>query len=425
MRKTILIAGLALLCLSQNGLKAQINLNWLSSFSPAWNNGNTNGNAPNIGGNSINGSVSATINGGGTFAQANGSSGAQTPTVSGATHTIPASVNKLQVTPNFSSNTSYTDIVITFSSPAINVSFRIADIDKPTPGSNGCYDRVTITGNYGASTYNATLSKYDNSDPDFLVISGNSAHVNTTNGQAGNAASDITDQRGTVDVSFGATTLNSITIRYDNAPGVDPDPVAQSIAVGTVAFSLPTLPVSLFSFSGIRQAQNVLLNWSTTQEINSASFEIERNNGSNNWEKIGAVAASGNSTTQKDYSFTDVNPQGSLLLYRLKQIDIDNNYKYSSIVRISGKNANTDILSYPNPFTSQLSININSPAGQSVGVNLYDAGGKMIRNETRILSAGNNSVTINSLDKLAGGIYYIEVKDETGVVLGRNMLLKD
>src|SRR5687768_9270326 len=103
MRKTILIAGLALLCLSQPGLKAQVNLNWQSSFSPAWNNGNTNGNAPNIGGNSINGSVSATITGGGSFAQANGSYGAQTPTVSGATFTVPASANRLQVTPNFSS----------------------------------------------------------------------------------------------------------------------------------------------------------------------------------------------------------------------------------------------------------------------------------------------------------------------------------
>ena len=41
------------------------------------------------------------------------------------------------------------------------------------------------------------------------------------------------------------------------------------------------------------------------------------------WEKIGSVAAAGNSNTEKSYSFTDINPQGALLLYRLRQIDID------------------------------------------------------------------------------------------------------
>ncbi|NOT50830.1 MAG: T9SS type A sorting domain-containing protein [Chitinophagaceae bacterium] len=426
MRKPLLMAGIALLFLSVPNLKAQINLSWASSFSPTWNSGNTTGTAPNIGGYSINCSASATINGGGTFMQALGSSGAPTPTVSGATFTVPGTTNRLQVTPNYTSNTSYTDIILTFTSPATNVAFKIVDIDKNNSTSTTYFDQVTVTGTHGATTYNATLTKYDaTTDPSFLVISGNVAHVNTTSSIAGNTASDASDQRGTVNVNFGTTTLSSIRIRYDNATGADSNPASQAIAIGSVSFDFSTLPVDMLSFSGIRQNENVLLNWKTIQEFNSASFEIERSNGTNSWEKTGTVAASGNSTTEKSYHFLDVNAQGSLLLYRLKQIDIDNNYKYSGIVKITAKAAVTDILAYPNPFTSQINISVNSDNDQPVLILLYDVNGKMIRKETNTLYAGSNSITINTLEKMANGIYYLEVKDKTGLLLGRSMLLKN
>lgn len=420
------MAGIALLFLSEPGLKAQINLNWLSSFFPSWNSGNTTGTAPNIGGFGINCSASATITGGGSFMQALGSSGAQTPTASGATFTVPGTSDRLQICTNYTGTGSYTDIILNFTSPATNVTFKIVDIDKNNSSSTTYFDQVTVTGTYGVTTYNATLTKYDAvTDPNFLVISGNVAHVNTTSGQAGNTASDAGDQRGTVTVSFGSNILTSIKIHYNNTAGADPDPASQAIAVGAVSFTSTTLPVSFLSFSGLRQGQDVSLNWSTIQEFNSASFEIERSKGDNNWSTIGTVAASGNTNTQKNYNFVDRNPQGTLLLYRLKQIDIDNNFKYSNIVRITARNTATPMLSYPNPFTSQVSLSISSTTDQSVLVRLYDASGKTLRSETNQLLAGNNSISISSLDKLAAGIYYVEVKDDAGTVLGRNMLLKN
>lgn len=401
-------------------------MNWSSSFLPSWISGSTTGLAPNIGGFSVNCNASATITGGGSFQLALGSSGALTPTVSGATFTVPGTTSRLQVTPNFTTNTGYTDIILTFTSPATNVAFKIVDIDKNTPGSTTYFDQVTVTGSYGATNYNATLTKYDAvTDPGFLVISGNTAHVNTTNGQAGNTASDASDQRGTVNVSFGSNILTSIKVHYNNAPGADADPASQAIAVGSVSFTSTTLPVTFLSFSGQRQSQDVSLNWTTLQEFNSASFEIERSNGSNSWQKIGTIAASGNTTTEKNYNFVDANPQGSLLLYRLKQIDTDNKFKYSTIVRISAKNITTDMLSYPNPFTSQVNININSSVNQPVAVILYGAVGQILRRETNKLYIGNNSIEMSNLDKLAAGIYYFEIKDETGLILGRNMLLKN
>ena len=415
------MAGMALLFLYS---KAQVNLNWASSFSPLWADGNTNGNAINVGGYSLNCTATLTMTGGGSYMFALGGSGAQTPTVSGATFTVPGATNRLQVTPNFSSNTSYVDIVLSFTSLVTNVTFKIVDIDKSNFNSTTYFDRVTVTGSNGATTYNAALSKYDAvTDPNFLVISGNVANVNTTSGMADNTVSDATDQRGTVNVSFGTTAINSVRIRYDNAPGANSNPASQAIAIGSVSFTSSTLPVSLLDFSGHRQSGDVMLNWTTQQEINSAFFDIERNS-DGNWETIGNVAARGNSNDISNYTYTDMNPQGSVLLYRLKQIDIDRNFKYSNIIRIVTKGT-TDITSYPNPFTSQVNLSISSTINQQVTTSLYDAAGKKIRSEIKNLYAGNNSFAITGLDKMTSGMYYLEIKDMNGELLARTKLIKD
>ncbi|HLG38440.1 MAG TPA: hypothetical protein VI461_02190, partial [Chitinophagaceae bacterium] len=188
MRKPLPLAGVAMLCLSlifSSKSYSQL-LNWGLSYSPAWADGNTNGTATSISGLSVNCTSSISISGG-SFANALGGSGAQTPTVLGATFTIPGSAECMQITPNFASNTNYSDIVMTFSAFITNVSFRIVDIDKSSSASTTYFDRVTITGSDGTTTYNATLTKYDAvTDPDFLLISGNIVNVNTTSGQAGN-----------------------------------------------------------------------------------------------------------------------------------------------------------------------------------------------------------------------------------------------
>ncbi len=415
------MAGMTLLFLYSN---AQPNLNWASSFSPVWADGNTSGNANNVSGSGINCSATATMAGGGTYMLALGGSGAQTPTVSGATFTVPATTNRLQVTPNFTSNTSYVNIVLTFSSFATNVSFKIVDIDKNSPGSTTYFDRVTVTGTNGTTNYNATLSKYDAvTDPNFLIISGNVANVNTTNGQAGNTASDASDQRGTVNVSFGSAVLNSITIRYDNAAGANADPASQAIAIGSVSFNSTTLPVSLLDFNGHRQSKDVILNWKTQQEINAASFDIERNN-NGNWETIGNVSARGNSNDLTSYTYTDINPQNTTLLYRLKQIDIDHSFKYSNIIRIAA-GSTTEFKSYPNPFNSQVNLSITTANSQQVSITLFDATGKSIYTESRNLYNGNNSFGITGLDKLSNGMYFVVIKNNNDEILGRTALLKN
>jgi hypothetical protein len=376
MKRTTFIAGVILLltALPQKG-QAQI-LDWLTSFIPSWGNGNANGNAPNVSGTGLNLSTTISITNG-VFEQALGSSGAPTPTVSGATFTVPGSSTRLQLTPDFTTNTGYVNVVMSYTSLITNVSFRIADIDKNNSFSTSYYDRVTITGSNGITTFNPTITRYTNTSPGFLVISGNSARANSTLFQGGNSASDATDQLGTINVSFGSAEISSITIRYDNAPGAQANPAVQAIAIGSVSFTQTTLPVKFLSFTGSQQDNDVLLKWSTAQEISSDRFIVERNI-SGSWVPIGTVAAAGNTDWRTDYSFRDASPARTTLLYRLKQVDLDGRYMYSPVVRISNKMEKAELLTYPNPFTEHINVSVHSENDQPVTTTITDGGAKVV-----------------------------------------------
>lgn len=425
MKKLILLASIVLLLITTQLNAQPINLNWGASYSPSWANGALTRSATNIGGFGVNCTTTVSMNGLGSFTLALGSSGALTPTVSGATFTVPGATNRLQVTPDFVQNSSYVSIVFSFTSLISNVSFRIVDIDKSSSTSTTYFDRVTITGSDGVSSFNPSITKYDaTTDPNFLIISGNVAQVNTTSGQSGNTDSDASDQRGTVNVNFGSAIINSITIRYDNTPGANNNTAAQSIAIGDMSFASYTLPVNWGSFTGKRQQKDVLLNWYTLQEINSASFEIERSSGSS-WENIGNVIAAGNSYSRQDYQFIDQNAPDGTLFYRLKQLDTDNNFKYSGIIKISSITNKQDITTFPNPFADHLTISIQSTGQTPVSIALSDATGKIILKETKYLYQGVNSIGLQVPVSLPKGIYQVTIMDASGNITGRSKILRE
>lgn len=425
MKKLILLASNVLLLITSQVSSQPINLNWGASYSPIWTNGALSRSATNIGGFGVNCTTTVSMNGPGSFGLALGSFGAQTPTVYGATFTVPGATNRLQITSDFVQNSSYVNIVFNFTSLISNVSFRIVDLDKNSSTSTTYFDRVTITGSNGISSFNPTITKYDPiTDPNFIIISGNVAQVNTTSGQSGNTTSSVSDQRGTVNVNFGSAIINSITIRYDNAPGANNNPAAQSIAIGDITFASYTLPVNWGSFTGKRQQKDVLLNWYTLQEINSASFDIERSSGGS-WEIIGNVTAAGNSFSRLDYRFIDQHAPDGTLFYRLKQLDTDNNFKYSGIIKISSTTDKQGISIFPNPFTDHLTISIQSPGQKPVSLTLSDAAGKIILRETRYLYPGINSIDLQVPVSIPKGIYQVTVMDGSGNITGRSKILRE
>jgi len=171
-------------------------------------------------------------------------------------------------------------------------------------------------------------------------------------------------------------------------------------------------PITLNSFTANTTVQQtVQVNWQSTNEINAACFELERSINGKKFTSIGKVTAAGNSTEVKAYSFTDNTPFPGISYYRLKMIDKDGSFSYSSIVKIGATNEKGFTI-FPNPVEAELHLQVSRTKAESVTVKILDQLGKVLKQQQVQLNVGNNSFTI-TVDNLAKGSYMVVVNGET------------
>jgi len=172
------------------------------------------------------------------------------------------------------------------------------------------------------------------------------------------------------------------------------------------------LPVNGLDISVKRQGANVLVNWSTQSEQNSAYFDIERSYDGINFTKIGQVLAAGFSTNLRSYLFTDINAPKSLLFYRLKMVDAGAAYKLSP-VRIVNKTDGSiqDFLLYPNPAISYVNIALTEAAAKELQVQVTNQMGQMVK-MIRV-SAGTQLIKLD-ISNLPKGVYAVTIAGNPG-----------
>ena len=211
-------------------------------------------------------------------------------------------------------------------------------------------------------------------------------------------------------ITFNSTNISFILTDNSTVPKILS--VINNITFSGIDGNSP-LPVELVSFTSTIKGKNVTLTWSTATEKNNYGFDVERiiRNGEleiRNWRKVGFVDGHGNSNSQMQYSFTDSPPDGTRLSYRLKQIDNDGKYHYSSIadVEIGIPKQNELKQNYPNPFNPSTKITYNLLNDGLVTLKVFDVLGREVAtlaNEHK--KAGTYELTLEG-SQLASGIYF-------------------
>lgn len=193
------------------------------------------------------------------------------------------------------------------------------------------------------------------------------------------------------------------------ATGVTPDKYSAITFGANVA-----LPVTLVEFDVRKEGSTASLAWSTTAETNSDRFEIERSANGKAWRKIGTVASNGESKVLVKYTFTDASPLNGENLYRLKMIDKDESFAYSSI-----RNATFDEVSkqlvYPNPARDVVYI---KNAENVKAVSVMDLNGNTLREVAGITQEGTFRV-----DRLNAGMYIVKVIHKNGLVTSQKIVV--
>lgn len=140
------------------------------------------------------------------------------------------------------------------------------------------------------------------------------------------------------------------------------------------------------------------------------------------------VAGAGTITEYRNYyyedDFSSLNYDGTAL-YRLKQVDYDGSFEYSSIISVDVNFIPDEISlsqNYPNPFNPITMINYSLSIESNLSITIYNSLGERVKELINsVQNAGNYSVSWNASNQASGIYFYVfEVKD-----LGGNPLHKE
>ena len=130
------------------------------------------------------------------------------------------------------------------------------------------------------------------------------------------------------------------------------------------------------------------------------------------YEKIGFVPGYGTTTESRSYNFYISNLPSQKTYYRLKQVDFDGTFEYSSSVEVDGVIPAEFSLkqNYPNPFNPSTKIGFTLPSESNVKISIYNLIGQKVAEVVNSkFTAGNHSIDFNG-SNLSSGIYLYKIE---------------
>lgn len=252
----------------------------------------------------------------------------------------------------------------------------------------------TITAN-GVSTTTITIRLKDALGNN-LTTSGGVVIVTTTNGVLG-TVTDNNDGTYTV-VLTSASSVGSTTIGFSVNGTTSPNTTQVNFAAG--------LPLTWLYVNALRAGQQVKVEWSTTQEVNVSYFEIERSLNGTNWTVLPGKIPALNTAGTHNYSVNDKEYIQQQVLYRVRQIDIDGKYSYSSIKTVYADKGATKIAVYPVPASVRFYLN---------NVNARDIKAILMINESgMVVKRWNEYLPFFDISELKKGVYFLKVELKDG-----------
>ncbi|KAA9037215.1 T9SS type A sorting domain-containing protein [Ginsengibacter hankyongi] len=187
------------------------------------------------------------------------------------------------------------------------------------------------------------------------------------------------------------------------------DDQANEYPVNSLTYTTPLflgspLPVVFTKFDAHCTNSGSVIRWATESESNSNYYELERSTDGNNWTAVARINASGTTSTAHTYQQSDV--FSGTALYRIKQVDLDGHFTYTSIISSNCEFNNMGVVLYPVPARDLLNVIIQSDKALKTKLYIIDVVGKIVQKMDVNLARGNNAFQIN-LKGLASGEYIL------------------
>ncbi|MBE9466296.1 PQQ-dependent sugar dehydrogenase [Dyadobacter subterraneus] len=179
------------------------------------------------------------------------------------------------------------------------------------------------------------------------------------------------------------------------------------------------LPVDLISFTGVSGNEGVRLNWKTAMEKDFRQFDVEYSTNAKSFSQVGSVYPK-NSVTGSEYQFFHSVNSAQTLYYRLKMVDQDDSFKYSTIISIDSGNENVSA-NFVRPSlidSKMMHLLIEEPFNS---FELVSANGNVLMRKDITNESGDLNIPVESV---SSGMYIVRLQGNERILNQKVLIVK-
>lgn len=206
-----------------------------------------------------------------------------------------------------------------------------------------------------------------------------------------------------------------------NGSGTDP-----SAAIDDVRLTTPVpMATTLLNFTAETDGTNgININWKATNEEDFSHYDLERSSDGTTFSKINSQVGKCTGSDICKYSYKDVN-HSSIVYYRLKMVDKNEHFRYSSVAVINPLVSNTsnyELISCSSDG-GDLNVKISAKKKTTAKFVVYNlAGVAVLTREDQLIKSGTNDHSF-TIGKLSKGVYILKVYTSDDKVLSGKFII--
>jgi hypothetical protein len=183
------------------------------------------------------------------------------------------------------------------------------------------------------------------------------------------------------------------------------------------------LPTNFLNVSAAQKDAGIEVNFTTANETNMASYDVEESNDGTTFIK-GTTVIAKNATTN-NYNWLDASVVNGNNYYRIKAIEKNGTTKYSNVVNVKiGGNIKNNFTIVVNPIKNkQLSLQFENVEKASYSIKVINMLGQVITNKSIQHNGGSATETINLINTQTG-IYQLSIIGNNNVNVTKTFIVE-
>lgn len=166
------------------------------------------------------------------------------------------------------------------------------------------------------------------------------------------------------------------------------------------------VPVSIVSVKAIQQNRDIRVEWKVASQVNVARYEVERSTDGRTFTKVAEQTAANTDL----YNWLDASVANGTHFYRIRAVDQNGTFRYSSVVKVVVGSGKAGITVSPNPLTGNF-VNLqysNMEAGK-YGIRLINMAGQTVYKREMQHAGGSASESFVLPSGVPSGQYQLDV----------------